>query len=225
MQDSYWQKTIDRWLHDLQRYYFLQFKQLSHFIKVKDRIPSYHTPDDGKSRVLIIDLIQNMFECCGRTTGYKDWNSPHVYRPKNHTFRKAMGIPILEERAHYLVPTLTNSSVPFSCCRWKHTSSALAPVPCDHMLVQDPNTLFDRGCVEPLSRFIQQYWMGLHLVPLLMVILTMIPQMFLLLTTIQPKQLRIQSIEACIDFSNHMENRMKQFQNGRQRHVQHVIQE
>ncbi|KAF5396014.1 hypothetical protein PHET_11380, partial [Paragonimus heterotremus] len=121
-------------------------------------------------------------------------------------------IPILEERAHYLVPTLTNNSVPFSCCRWKHTSSALAPVPCDHMLVQDPNTLFDRGCVEPLSRFIQQHWMGLHLVPLLVVILTMIPQMFLLLTTIQPKQLRIQSIEACIDFGNHMENRMKQFQ-------------
>ncbi|KAF7257905.1 hypothetical protein EG68_05118 [Paragonimus skrjabini miyazakii] len=80
------------------------------------------------------------------------------------------------------------------------------------MLVQDPNTLFDRGCVEPLSRFIQQYWMGLHLVPLLVVILTMIPQMFLLLTTIQPKQLRIQSIEACIDFGNHMENRIKQFQ-------------
>ncbi|OON18980.1 hypothetical protein X801_05159, partial [Opisthorchis viverrini] len=101
-------------------------------------------------------------------------------------------IPLLYERAHYLMPTLTNDSVPFSCCNSVHTKDALKFVHCDHILVSNPSDLYNRGCVKPLSRFIRIHWMGLHLLPLLIVILTMIPQLVLYLATLQPKQLRIQ---------------------------------
>ncbi|GAA29125.2 hypothetical protein CLF_104879 [Clonorchis sinensis] len=192
MQEIYWDNIINKWLYELQRYYFLQFQQLAQFIRPESRIPSHHTPDDGSGTYLSLDLIHRMFECCGRKTGYTDWNSPHVYRPKNHTYRKAMGIPLLYERAHYLMPTLTNDSVPFSCCNPVHTEDVLKYVPCDHILVSNPSDLYNRGCVKPLSQFIRIHWMGVHLFPLLIVIITMIPQLVLYLATLQPKQLRIQ---------------------------------
>ncbi|CAH8494018.1 unnamed protein product [Dicrocoelium dendriticum] len=173
MQHNYWHRTIDKWLYELQRNYFLEFKALAGYIKQEERLQSYHTPDHDNTPVLIMDLLQSMFECCGRTTGYRDWNSPHVYRPKNHTYRKALGFPILNERVYYLLPTLTNNSVPFSCCRWKHQNQPLTHVACDHIKLDDPSTVFNSGCVEPLTRFIQHYWMGIHLIPLLVVILTM----------------------------------------------------
>ncbi|VDP94949.1 unnamed protein product [Echinostoma caproni] len=72
-----------------------------------------------------------------------------------------------------MLPTLTNDSVPFSCCQWRYAHVTLASTPCDHMLVENPETLFARGCVPQLAEFILHYWMGNHMLPLLLVILTM----------------------------------------------------
>ncbi|TPP65734.1 hypothetical protein FGIG_09115 [Fasciola gigantica] len=204
-----WRKAISSWLYELQRYYFLQFRELYKWIPPKEWIESYHKPDGSVESFLIMDLLQTMFECCGRERGYRDWNSPHVYRPKNHTYRKAMGIAKINERAFYLLPTLTNDSVPFSCCQRRYSALSPTSTPCDHMLVENPDTLFSRGCVLPLSEFMLYHWMSNHMLPLLLIIVTMVPQMLLFCATVQPRELARQTVRTYKDICDYSERQRR----------------
>ncbi|CAL8075758.1 unnamed protein product [Calicophoron daubneyi] len=194
---TYWKLQISKWLYRLHQHYFLEFRGLERYIPKKYRMQTTISPPEEKVSFLIVDIIQIMFRCCGSDTGYEDWSSKHIYRPKNHTFRRAMGIRSTFERAFYLLPTLTRTSVPFSCCRHNFDEEGFDERDCQHLTADEPDMLYIRGCTEPLQHFICNEWMGMHSIPLLVVILTMIPQIILLLGTVQPVELKKQAIILC----------------------------
>ncbi|KAH9589806.1 hypothetical protein MS3_00002738 [Schistosoma haematobium] len=87
---NYWRKVIHNWLYQLHSFYLLNLNESSNEISQISSLKTHHLLDDGENSFLIIDIIQNMFECCGIDKGYMDWISNHMKRPYLHTYQNLM---------------------------------------------------------------------------------------------------------------------------------------
>lgn len=82
---------MQTWLYELQRHYYLRYGILEGWIPDEYHMEAYHLNTRTKERYNIIDLVQTIFECCGVNEGFTDWHEDHIYRPKEHSYRRAMG--------------------------------------------------------------------------------------------------------------------------------------
>ncbi|XP_018653803.1 hypothetical protein Smp_153260 [Schistosoma mansoni] len=89
---NYWRKIIHNWLYELKSFYLLDLKESPNGIKQTSSLKTHHLLDDGENSILIIDIIQNMFECCGIDKGLVDWVSDHVETPYSHTYQNLMSV-------------------------------------------------------------------------------------------------------------------------------------
>ncbi|CAL8075755.1 unnamed protein product [Calicophoron daubneyi] len=187
--EAYWRRTIKIWLSEIRHYYFLEFKDIETLINEEDVKKAYYTPDNDNRKLLLIDVVQSMFECCGLENGYMDWSDEDVLRPVNKTYRQALGIRSDDLKSHHRVPTLTKKSVPFSCCRFDSRTRNPRERACDHLELRNPAKVYSRGCVEVLTKFLVEKWIAVNSRALLVVFMTMIPQVALSMATLQPTQL------------------------------------
>ncbi|CAH8644714.1 unnamed protein product [Heterobilharzia americana] len=184
----YWRNGIRDWLYELQRFYFWHFKELTLWVP-KNSPKAYHLLDDGKDSFLIIDILQNIFECCGIENGTVDWASDHIERPKPSTYRKSMRISNSFQEAHYLIPNVSNRSLPFSCCKRNKYSFTTDSVPCNNINPINDDVFYNQGCLNPLMSFLTSRWMKDQMICLLIVLLTMIPQIIPMIASVSPGQL------------------------------------
>ncbi|RTG90620.1 uncharacterized protein DC041_0002098 [Schistosoma bovis] len=190
---NYWRKVIHNWLYQLHSFYLLNLNESSNKISQISSLKTHHLLDDGENSFLIIDIIQNMFECCGIDKGYMDWISNHMKRSYLHTYQNLMRNVNDSHEANYPIEIITNTSVPFSCYkRIKYSlgrNNILLTNRNNISLVSGNELFHNKGCVEPILYFLTSKWMKLQMLCLLIIILTMIPQMIVMLANIQMEEL------------------------------------
>ncbi|CAI2733606.1 unnamed protein product [Schistosoma spindalis] len=190
---NYWRKIIHNWLYQLQSFYLLNLNKSPNEILQISSLKTYHLLDDGENSFLIIDIIQNMFECCGIDKGYMDWVSNHMKRPYLYTYQNLMRNTNDSHETNYSIEILTNRSVPFSCYkRTKYSldkNNILLTNRTNISSVNDNELFHNKGCVEPILYFLTSKWMKLQMLCLLIIILTMIPQIIVMLANIQMEEL------------------------------------
>ncbi|CAH8634749.1 unnamed protein product [Schistosoma bovis] len=190
---NYWRKVIHNWLYQLHSFYLLNLNESSNEISQISSLKTHHLLDDGENSFLIIDIIQNMFECCGIDKGYMDWISNHMKRPYLHTYQNLMRNVNDSHEANYSVEIITNTSVPFSCykrIKYSLGGNNILLTNRNNISLVSGNELFhNKGCVEPILYFLTSKWMKLQMLCLLIIIHTMIPQMIVMLANIQMEEL------------------------------------
>ncbi|CAH8649834.1 unnamed protein product [Schistosoma rodhaini] len=190
---NYWRKIIHNWLYELKSFYLLDLKESPNGIKQTSSLKTHHLLDDGENFILIIDIIQNMFECCGIDKGFVDWVSDHVETPYLHTYQNLMRNVNDSYEANYSIEISTNRSVPFSCYkRIKYNldiDNILLINSSNNSSISNNELFHNKGCVEPILHFVTSKWMKSQMLCLLIIILTMTPQIIVMLANIQVEAL------------------------------------
>ncbi|CAH8661395.1 unnamed protein product [Schistosoma rodhaini] len=174
-------------------FYLLDLKESPNGIKQTSSLKTHHLLDDGENSILIIDIIQNMFECCGIDKGFVDWVSDHVETPYLHTYQNLMRNVNDSYEANYSIEISTNRSVPFSCYkRIKYNldiDNILLINGSNNSSISNNELFHNKGCVEPILHFVTSKWMKSQMLCLLIIILTMTPQIIVMLANIQVEAL------------------------------------
>ncbi|KAH8862927.1 hypothetical protein KSF78_0002515 [Schistosoma japonicum] len=194
---NYWRKVIHHWLYELQRFYYLNDHELHVRTLQKSTFNAYHLLDDGKNSFLIIDIIQKTFKCCGVDKGFVDWLSDHIEKPKFHTDQNTKRILNDFHEIGYSIQMAMNRSIPFSCYKSTRYSFDESRLQYNVNLSNDNIWFYENGCTKPLLHFLTKKWMKLQMLCLLIVIITMIPQIILMLASIQVEELRNEMKSVC----------------------------
>ncbi|KAK4475462.1 hypothetical protein MN116_000799 [Schistosoma mekongi] len=193
---NYWHEVIHHWLYELQRFYYLHFNELHFQTLQKSTFNAYHLLDDGKNSILIIDIIQSVFKCCGVDKGFVDWLSDHIENPKFHTDQNTKRILNGFHEVGYSTQMSMNRSIPLSCYKTTRYSFNKSRLLYNMNLSYDNIWFHEKGCIKPLLHFLTK-WMKIQMLCLLIVIFTMIPQIILMLASIQVEELRNEMKSVC----------------------------